>query len=232
MTNVKVTFAFSDSNTSHEDIATWYTDFNQAVEAGTKTYIWTRYKIKTGYYYGVALYDAPEGTGSGETVDLSNYYGKQEADNRTRQLIKDNVRISYKFGTSATTQPSINSYYDSFSQALANREGDYLWIETKICNAYECFPILYEAPSGGSADLTGYATETYVQQQIAAIEHPTTDLTGYALKSEIPSLDGYAKTTDIPDVSAFRTEEQIIALIQQYGGGSGENLPASEEVEF
>lgn len=35
----------------------------------------------------------------------------------------------------------------------------------------------------------------------------------YALKSDIPSLEGYAKTTDIPDVSAYQTEAQVNALI-------------------
>lgn len=37
---------------------------------------------------------------------------------------------------------------------------------------------------GGTVDLTGYATEAYVQEQISAIEIPTTDLTGY-LKYEV-----------------------------------------------
>ena len=39
-------------------------------------------------------------------------------------------------------------------------------------------------------DLTGYATETYVNTAIAAIPQP--DLSGYALKSEIPSTAGLA----------------------------------------
>ena len=38
--------------------------------------------------------------------------------------------------------------------------------------------------------LTGYATESWVTSQGYLTEHQ--DLTGYALKSEIPSLDGYA----------------------------------------
>ena len=41
----------------------------------------------------------------------------------------------------------------------------------------------------------------------------------------------YAKVTDLPDVSGFQTEEQVIALIGQYGGGGG-SLPSSEEGEF
>lgn len=43
-------------------------------------------------------------------------------------------------------------------------------------------------------------------------------------KAEIAAL------VDVPDVSAFQTEEQVIALIEQYA--SGEPLPAAEGVEF
>ena len=70
-----------------------------------------------------------------------------------------------------------------------------------------------------SVDLSGYATKTYVDSAVSNIEIPEVDLSEYALKSEIP------------DTSAFRTEEEIIALIEAHGG-SGEALPASEEVEF
>lgn len=60
-------------------------------------------------------------------------------------------------------------------------------------------------------DLTGYATETYVDDSIAAIEFPEgTDLTGYAtteyvdgeidaVMTQIPSLDGYATETYVDD---------------------------------
>lgn len=65
----------------------------------------------------------------------------------------------------------------------------------------------------------GYLTEEEVDEKISAIEIPEVDLTDYALKSEIP------------DVSEYQTEAQVIALIEEYGGG-GENLPASEGVEF
>lgn len=65
--------------------------------------------------------------------------------------------------------------------------------------------------------LDGYATEQYVTDAIAAIDIPETDLTNYYTKEEvdnkIPSLEGYALKTDIPDVTAFQTEEQVNALI-------------------
>ena len=49
-----------------------------------------------------------------------------------------------------------------------------------------------------SIDLSGYAKKT---------EIPSLD--GYALKGEIPSLDGYAKTTDIPSVEGLATKSYV-----------------------
>ena len=97
---------------------------------------------------------------------------------------------------------------------------------------FEEYPI--EVPS---VDLTGYATETYVNDYvdlaISGVNIPTVDLSGYALKSEIPTiptdvsafnndvgyltqhqdLSDYAKLTDIPDVSGYQTETQVNDLI-------------------
>ena len=48
-------------------------------------------------------------------------------------------------------------------------------------------------PSGGDMpDLTGYATETWVENKGYALQSEIPDMSGYALKSEIPSLTGYA----------------------------------------
>lgn len=66
-------------------------------------------------------------------------------------------------------------------------------------------------------ELTNYYTKTEIDNKGYLTEHQ--------------SLEGYAKTTDIPDVSAFQTEAQVIALIEQYGGG-GADYPNYEEVEF
>jgi hypothetical protein len=50
-------------------------------------------------------------------------------------------------------------------------------------------------------DLSNYATTVYVQ---TAINENAPDLSGYAKKTDIP---------DVPDVSAFQTEEQVNTLI-------------------
>lgn len=86
----------------------------------------------------------------------------------------------------------------------------------------------------------GFVSQAYVDEKIAAIPEP--DLSGYALKTEIPDvsgfiteipaeyiteselnakgyltehqdLSGYALKTEIPDVSGFQTEAQVNALI-------------------
>lgn len=88
-----------------------------------------------------------------------------------------------------------------------------------------------EVGGGGGAapDLTGYATEEYVDNAIAAI--PKTDLSEYAKTEDVPSIEGlatetyvddaiaqaqlsggdidlseYAKKSDIPDTSGFIKE--------------------------
>ena len=76
----------------------------------------------------------------------------------------------------------------------------------------------------------GYATETWVNEQGFLTQHQ--DLSNYATKDELPSLDGYAtesyvteqisnipsvdltdyaKKNEIPDVSGYITEEQLLA---------------------
>lgn len=72
-------------------------------------------------------------------------------------------------------------------------------------------------------DLTGYATEEYVQKQIENVSVGDFDLSEYAKKTEIPIVPtkvsaftndaGYITASAIPDVSAYQTEEQVLALI-------------------
>lgn len=78
-------------------------------------------------------------------------------------------------------------------------------------------------------DLTGYATEEYVNNAVNNIEIPTVDLSDYAKKSEIPTvptkvselnndvgyltqhqdLSTYALKSEIPDVSGFANKSEI-----------------------
>ena len=56
-------------------------------------------------------------------------------------------------------------------------------------------------------DLTGYATETWVSNQGYLTEHQS--LAGYALKSEIPDVSGYALKTEIPSLTGYATETWV-----------------------
>ena len=60
------------------------------------------------------------------------------------------------------------------------------------------------AINAAKPDLTGYATESWVEGK------------GYLTQHQ--DLTGYAKTTDIPDVSAYQTAEQVNAAIANYVG--------------
>ena len=73
-------------------------------------------------------------------------------------------------------------------------------------------------------DLTGYATEEYVIQAIGEIPEP--DMSDYATikdvedavkNIDIPDVDltDYALKSEIPDVSAYQTEAQVEALINE-----------------
>ena len=75
-------------------------------------------------------------------------------------------------------------------------------------------------------DLTGYATEEYVNNAVNNIEIPTVDLSDYAKKTDIPTkvseldndagyltqhqdLSAYALKSEIPDVSGFANKSEI-----------------------
>ena len=180
----------------------------------------------------------------GGSVDLSNYYTKAQVD----ALIPDVSGFITEIPSEYVTEEELNAKgYLTEHQSL-----DGYALKTDIPDV-SGFALKSEIPS-----IEGLATETYVNEKIAAI--PEVDLSDYALKSEIPdvsgfltavpeeyvteselnakgyltehqSLAGYAKLTDIPDVSGYQTEAQVIALIEAHGGGGG-SLPASEEVGF
>lgn len=185
--------------------------------------------------------------GEASDLDLSNYYTKDETDSLIDTAVQ-NIDLS-----SYATKVELENYdtseqVDAKINAIEIPEVDLSdYAKKSDIPDVSGFALKTEIPS-----IEGLATETYVQEKIAAI--PEVDLSGYALKSEIPTvptktsdltndsgfitsadvpevdLSNYALKTEIPDVSAYQTQEQVIALIQEYGGGG--SLPASEEVGF
>lgn len=106
-------------------------------------------------------------------------------------------------------------------------------LQRNLDSYFEKNPI--EVPT---VDLTGYATEEYVNNAVNNIEIPTVDLSdyakktdiptkvseldndagyltqhqdlsAYALKSEIPDVSGFANKSDIPDVSGYLTADDV-----------------------
>ena len=151
-------------------------------------------------------------------VDLSNYYTKPEVDEKLSDVDVD-----------------LSGYYNK-------EEAD-----TAIKEAVEAIDV-------PEVDLSNYYNKEQVDEKIEAIElipgpqgepgkdgadgAPGKDGQDYVLtdadKIEIAAsvnLEDYAKKTDIPDTSGFTTEEEVIALIAEYGG-SGGSLPVSEEGAF
>ena len=57
----------------------------------------------------------------------------------------------------------------------------------------------------GEVDLTGYATEEYVDEKVANIEIPKVDLEPYAKKEEIPSVNGLASEKYVDDAIKVAT---------------------------
>lgn len=68
------------------------------------------------------------------------------------------------------------------------------------------------ATEGGNVDLTGYATETYVDDAIANIEYPVTDLSNYATVDQIPDVSGFAKIEDIPNLDGYAMTVEVEAV--------------------
>ena len=105
----------------------------------------------------------------GGNVDLTNYYTKEEADN--------------KFAEGPRTGRYITSddFYE-WEQDFAMAMHDVFIDESELNKALEGI-------EGGNVDLTGYATENYVNTAIANIEIPEApDLTDYVTESEVNNL--------------------------------------------
>lgn len=91
------------------------------------------------------------------------------------------------------------------------KPSDYVYTETETLNyeALEKRVAALEELGPGNVDLDDYYTKSETETKI---QEAQPDLSGYALKSEIPEtpdLSGYALKTDIPDTSNFATKDEI-----------------------
>lgn len=177
--------------------------------------------------------------GEGE-VDLSAYYTKSETDAAIEAAAPDLSGYALKTEIPSTTGLATESYVDEKFNSIEIPEVDLTDYYTKT----EVDKKIDEAAVGGTVDLsnyytksevdtaienvevdlTGYATEKYVGEQIAAI--PAPDLSAYAKKEEIPSTVGLATekyvddavaAIEIPeaaDLSGYYTKEEVDKAIE------------------
>lgn len=146
-------------------------------------------------------------------VDLSAYYTKSEVDEKfeniehptvdltgyaTEQYVKDTV--------AAIPQPDLSGYVtdEELLEAIGNIEIpsiDGLATEEYVGEKIAEIAI---------PDTTGLATESYVDEAIANIEHPSVDLTGYATEEYVTKKIAEAELADGDvDLSAYYTKTEV-----------------------
>ena len=128
-------------------------------------------------------------------TDLSDYYTKGEIDTKTEDYATEN-------------------YVDTAISNIEIPETDLTDYATKTYVAEE----VAKAATGGEVDLSAYATKTYVDEAIEDIEYPEPDLSNYYTKAEVnkaiedipeQDLSGYALKTDIPSIEGLATENYV-----------------------
>lgn len=126
----------------------------------------------------------PTGTGGG-TVDLSNYYTKQEID---AMLLE------------------VDGNVDELLQKIQTEYATITLVDEKIA-AIPSPDMSEYAKKTDIPDVSGFITEIpteYVTE---------TELNAKGYLTEHQSLEEYAKKSEIPDVSGYQTEEQVNTLI-------------------
>ena len=176
-------------------------------------------------------------------------------------LLQDNWRINvYAYDTNYT------KHCEVFEVVKRSKPADYIYTETEIKNYDDLAARVDEIEKNGisdeaveqavekyldendiKVDLTGYATETYVNEAVAAIEL-TPGPQGPAGKDGVDGKDGadgkdyvltdadkaeIAGMIEVPEIDAtdYYTKEEIDELLANLPSGGGD-LPAAEGVEF
>lgn len=177
-------------------------------------------------------------------VDLSDYFTKEEAN--AKFATKEEIPSTSGLATEEFVNSKVNglaseSYVDDAVAAVPKPDLSGYALKSEIPSTAGLATEEYvnEAVSNVNVDLTGYATETYVNEAVAGIEIPEVDLSGYALKSEIPSTAGLATETfvneavaaiEIPEVDLSGYQEKLTAgdnitiegnVISATGGSGG-----------
>ena len=149
---------------------------------------------------------------SGTEVDLSDYYTKEEI----------NATIDNKIPS--LEEYAKKQYVDEKIENIEIPDIDFsgyateTWVENKGYLT-EHQDVSNFATKDDIPSLDGYVTEEFVINKIAEaeLEGGEVDLSGYATKSDveavilqIPSVDGYVKTEDLPTIDHLATKEDVV----------------------
>ena len=138
------------------------------------------------------------------TDDEVNYW--QDLDQRVTALEENPVKQEV-IDTAIEAYFAANPIEKGASEeekAQINRNAEDIAALKSLSNTYATEEYVNAAINAAKPDLTGYATESWVEGK------------GYLTQHQ--DLTGYAKTTDIPDVSGYQTAEQVNAAIVNYVG--------------
>lgn len=128
-----------------------------------------------------------------EHQDISNLATKDEVPTKTSQLINDsNFLTEHQDLTGYATEGYVDNKVSEIDLSGYALKTEIPTVPTNVSAFNNDVGYLTEIPSE-------YVTETELESKGYLTEHQ--------------SLEGYAKTTDIPDVSKYQTEEQVNALI-------------------
>ena len=153
------------------------------------------------------------------TVDLTNYYTKDEVDGivgelPTKEDVNQAIVDAFEDVEIDTTGLVTKEEFDVVQQQSARNEVKLLMVDSELVD------IKAQLENIQDVDLTGYATEDYVAEKISEIEIP--DVTNFATKDELPSVEGLATEEfvvekisgiDIPSTEGLATETFVHEMI-------------------
>ena len=174
---------------------------------------------------------------NGENIDLSGSWVQELIEDVTESVagqiasaqIGEQVKIAEAAANRAENAASnagsavsnaLSNYYNKteVDTAISNVEVDLTGYATEdyVKDQIDAIP---------EVDFTGYATEDYVKDQIDAI--PDVDLSGYALKTEIPT-----NVSDFTNDAGYLTEHQSLAGLatEEYVQGEIEKVDVSDQL--
>ena len=183
-------------------------DLNQKLIVEDKTIKQVHYCNRTGdYSLPVECYEL-DGLW---VAEVPNELLQQAYILRVWAVCGDYTKIEERFKVVAKTKPTDYVYTPTEVKRYEDLEEK---IEAALSDEVisEAVSEYLEENPPQAVDLTNYATKQDVAEAVAAIEVPEVDLEPYALRSEIPDTSGFALKSEIPtvpDLSGYALKSEI-----------------------